>query len=187
MKEKKPLVKLVLIVLLAMGLSACSNQSSQTSTTKTSSQTSQTSSETSSSSAAKTSSASEVTSAQQQESLPQIETGAILKADYSSMAGTWTNAEGDSLTFNAQGLSTAGLTASFLDIDQTGVLLLNVDKEGKANMTLYIIPANKALDSSYFTNGASDSSDIRKDRIIASDTIHDSHLTDKVYYRRSAQ
>lgn len=35
-----------------------------------------------------------------EETLAPIDTGAVLKADYSSMAGTWKNKEGQTLTFD---------------------------------------------------------------------------------------
>lgn len=120
-----------------------------------------------------------------EETLAPIDTGAVLKADYSSMAGTWKNEEGQMLTFDQRGLTTPGMTVSLLNIDQDGNLLLNVETGTKKNLTLYIVPANKTLSNQYFSNGQSDESDKTKDRIVSSESLNSGKFTNRVYYHVS--
>ncbi|MDT9556245.1 DUF6287 domain-containing protein [Streptococcus mutans] len=120
-----------------------------------------------------------------EENLAPIDTGAVLKADYSSMAGTWKNKEGQTLTFDQRGLTTPGMTVSLLNIDQDGNLLLNVETGTKKNLTLYIVPANKTLSNQYFSNGQSDESDKTKDRIVSSESLNSGKFTNRVYYHVS--
>ena len=120
-----------------------------------------------------------------EETLAPIDTGAVLKADYSSMAGTWKNKEGQTLTFDQRGLTTPGMTVSLLNIDQDGNLLLNVETGTKKNLTLYIVPANKTLSNQYFSNGQSDESDKTKDRIVSSESLNSGKFTNRVYYHVS--
>ncbi|EMC13381.1 DUF6287 domain-containing protein [Streptococcus mutans] len=120
-----------------------------------------------------------------EETLAPIDTGAVLKADYSSMAGTWKNEEGQTLTFDQRGLTTPGMTVSLLNIDQDGNLLLNVETGTKKNLTLYIVPANKILSNQYFSNGQSDESDKTKDRIVSSESLNSGKFTNRVYYHVS--
>ncbi|MCB5092137.1 DUF6287 domain-containing protein [Streptococcus mutans] len=120
-----------------------------------------------------------------EETLAPIDTGAVLKADYSSMAGTWKNEEGQTLTFDQRGLTTPGMTVSLLNIDQDGNLLLNVETGIKKNLTLYIVPANKTLSNQYFSNGQSDESDKTKDRIVSSESLNSGKFTNRVYYHVS--
>ncbi|MCB4948802.1 DUF6287 domain-containing protein [Streptococcus mutans] len=120
-----------------------------------------------------------------EETLAPIDTGAVLKADYSSMAGIWKNEEGQTLTFNQRGLTTPGMTVSLLNIDQDGNLLLNVETGTKKNLTLYIVPANKTLSNQYFSNGQSDESDKTKDRIVSSESLNSGKFTNRVYYHVS--
>lgn len=120
-----------------------------------------------------------------EETLAPIDTGAVLRADYSSMAGTWKNEEGQTLTFDQRGLTTPGMTVSLLNIDQDGNLLLNVETGTKKNLTLYIVPANKTLSNQYFSNGQSDESDKTKDRIVSSESLNSGKFTNRVYYHVS--
>ncbi|EMB58999.1 DUF6287 domain-containing protein [Streptococcus mutans] len=120
-----------------------------------------------------------------EETLAPIDTGAVLKADYSSMAVTWKNEEGQTLTFDQRGLTTPGMTVSLLNIDQDGNLLLNVETGTKKNLTLYIVPANKTLSNQYFSNGQSDESDKTKDRIVSSESLNSGKFTNRVYYHVS--
>ena len=120
-----------------------------------------------------------------EETLAPIDTGAVLKADYSSMAGTWKNEEGQTLTFDQRGLTTPGMTVSLLNIDQDGNLLLNIETGTKKNLTLYIVPANKTLSNQYFSNGQSDESDKTKDRIVSSESLNSGKFTNRVYYHVS--
>ena len=120
-----------------------------------------------------------------EETLAPIDTGAVLKADYSCMAGTWKNEDGQTLTFDQRGLTTPGMTVSLLNIDQDGNLLLNVETGTKKNLTLYIVPANKTLSNQYFSNGQSDESDKTKDRIVSSESLNSGKFTNRVYYHVS--
>lgn len=192
MKKK---LRCYLTLLLSLGLlAACSthsqnstNQSSSSTTVSSSVKKSTSSSETSTSSTGSSESeeaSSTESSSSTEVTLAPINTGAILKADYSTMAGTWQNASGETLTFNDAGLATEGLTADFLDIDQNGILLLDVQTGSKTNVTLYIVPANTSFSSDYL-NGQSDNSEVSKDRIISSADISSGDIANKAYYHVS--
>lgn len=125
------------------------------------------------------------TATEQAEVLPPLNTAAVLKADYTSMAGTWQNADQEELTFDERGLATAGLSADLLDIDQHGILLLDVQTGPRSNATLYIVPAQTALPSGYL-NGRSDDTDTARDRIFLSSDLTVADVARKAYYHLSA-
>lgn len=100
------------------------------------------------------------------------------------MAGNWQNASGNVLTFNNTGLATEGMTPNILDINQNGILLLDVQTGARSNVTLYIVPANTAFSSDYL-NGQSDPTDVSKDRVISSADINSGDLANKAYYHVS--
>lgn len=194
MKRKFKLV-LTLILPLCM-VTACStsyaenhakpsSSSTKTSTKVTSSSTSKSTSSTSSSvpSESQSSSTEAQTTVVEQEIAP-IYTGAILKANYSTMAGNWQNASGDVLTFDDRGLATEGMTPNMLDIDQNGILLLDVQTGARSNVILYIIPAGTSFSSDYL-NGQADNTDVSKDRVISSADINSGDLANKAYYHVS--
>ena len=181
MKKK---LRCYLTLLLSLGLLAACSTHSQNSTNQSSSSTTVSSSVKKSTSSSETSTSSTESSSSTEVTLAPINTGAILKADYSTMAGTWQNASGETLTFNDAGLATEGLTADFLDIDQNGILLLDVQTGSKTNVTLYIVPANTSFSSDYL-NGQSDSSEVSKDRIISSADISSGDIANKAYYHVS--
>lgn len=181
MKKK---LRCYLTLLLSLGLLAACSTHSQNSTNQSSSSTTVSSSVKKSTSSSETSTSSTESSSSTEVTLAPINTGAILKADYSTMAGTWQNASGETLTFNDAGLATEGLTADFLDIDQNGILLLDVQTGSKTNVTLYIVPANTSFSSDYL-NGQSDNSEVSKDRIISSADISSGDIANKAYYHVS--
>ncbi|EJN93613.1 DUF6287 domain-containing protein [Streptococcus ratti] len=199
--KKKPIFKNFILVLLSVFLLiGCSDQKKtyngdKSASPKTSLQSkshkrdkhssSEQEKRTESASESSQSSSSSSEESREAESLSPIDTGAILKADYSTAAGTWKNAQGQTLTFNAQGLTTSGMTVSLLDIDQDGILLLNVETGNKTNLTLYMVTANHTLPQRYFSNGQTDTSDKSKDRIISSKTLSSNQLADHVYYHVS--
>ena len=125
-----------------------------------------------------------VASSTTESDLPLVNTGAILKADYATMAGNWQNASGNVLTFNNNGLATEGMAPNILDINQNGILLLDVQTGARSNVTLYIVPANTAFSSDYL-NGQSDPTDVSKDRVISSADINSGDLANKAYYHVS--
>lgn len=189
MKNKLKLV-LTLVLSLCM-VTACTSQTQHQ--TKHSSQTTKTSTKVTSSSSSSSTSSSSFNSQESQSSTAEtsteqeiapIYTGAILKANYSTMAGNWQNAAGNILTFSNQGLATEGMTPNILDIDQNGILLLDVQTGQRSNVTLYIVPANTTLSSDYL-NGQEDNTDISKDRVISSADIGSGDLASKAYYHVS--
>lgn len=193
MKRKRNLYLLIglfLTVFLLIGCSMQKNPKSESSSTsqKTTLQTKQ-SSEKSTDAKQTTEAHSESSQSSShsnnEETLAPIDTDAVLKADYSSMAGTWKNEEEQTLTFDQRGLTTPGMTVSLLNIDQDGNLLLNVETGTKKNLTLYIVPANKTLSNQYFSNGQSDESDKTKDRIVSSESLNSGKFTNRVYYHVS--
>ena len=194
MKNKLKLV-LTLVLSLCM-VTACtsqtqhqtkhSSQTTKTSTKVTSSSSSSSTSSSSSNSQESQSSTAETSTEQSQaeQEIAPIYTGAILKANYSTMAGNWQNAEGNILTFSNQGLATEGMTPNILDIDQNGILLLDVQTGQRSNVTLYIVPANTTFSSDYL-NGQEDNTDNSKDRVISSADIGSDDLASKAYYHVS--
>lgn len=194
MKNKLKLV-LTLVLSLCM-VTACtsqtqhqtkhSSQTTKTSTKVTSYSSSSSTSSSSSNSQESQSSTAETSTEQSQaeQEIAPIYTGAILKANYSTMAGNWQNAAGNVLTFSNQGLATEGMTPNILDIDQNGILLLDVQTGQRSNITLYIVPANTTFSSDYL-NGQEDNTDISKDRVISSADIGSGDLASKAYYHVS--
>ena len=187
----KKRLKLVLTLVLSLCMvTACTshseNHTKQSSTTKTSTKvtTSSSSSISSSVSSESQSSSTEASSSQAEQDIEPIYTGAILKANYSTMAGNWQNAAGDVLTFNDKGLATEGMTPNILDIDQNGILLLDVQTGARSNVTLYIVPAGTSFSSDYL-NGQADNTDVSKDRVISSADINSGDLANKAYYHVS--
>lgn len=193
MKRKRNLYLLISLFLTVFLLIGCSMQkktkseSSSTSqkTTLQTKQSSEKSTDAKQTTEAHSESSQSSSHSNNEETLAPIDTGAVLKADYSSMAGTWKNEEGQTLTFDQRGLTTPGMTVSLLNIDQDGNLLLNVETETKKNLTLYIVPANKTLSNQYFSNGQSDESDKTKDRIVSSESLNSGKFTNRVYYHVS--
>ncbi|WP_024783346.1 DUF6287 domain-containing protein [Streptococcus mutans] len=193
MKRKRNLYFLIGLFLTVFLLIGCSMQkktkseSSSTSqkTTLQTKQSSEKSTDAKQTTGAHSESSQSSSHSNNEEILAPIDTGAVLKADYSSMAGTWKNEEGQTLTFDQRGLTTPGMTVSLLNIDQDGNLLLNVETGTKKNLTLYIVPANKTLSNQYFSNGQSDESDKTKDRIVSSESLNSGKFTNRVYYHVS--
>ncbi|HHF7048760.1 TPA: DUF6287 domain-containing protein [Streptococcus mutans] len=193
MKRKRNLYLLISLFLTVFLLIGCSMQkktkseSSSTSqkTTLQTKQSSEKSTDAKQTTEAHSESSQSSSHSNNEETLAPIDTGAVLKADYSSMAGTWKNEEGQTLTFDQRGLTTPGMTVSLLNIDQDGNLLLNVETGTKKNLTLYIVPANKTLSNQYFSNGQSDESDKTKDRIVYSESLNSGKFTNRVYYHVS--
>lgn len=193
MKRKRNLYLLIGLFLTVFLLIGCSMQkkpkseSSSTSqkTTLQTKQSSEKSTDAKQTTEAHSESSQSSSHSNNEETLAPIDTDAVLKADYSSMAGTWKNEEGQTLTFDQRGLTTPGMTVSLLNIDQDGNLLLNVETGIKKNLTLYIVPANKTLSNQYFSNGQSDESDKTKDRIVSSESLNSGKFTNRVYYHVS--
>lgn len=193
MKRKRNLYLLIGLFLTVFLLIGCSMQkkpkseSSSTSqkTTLQTKQSSEKSTDAKQTTEAHSESSQSSSHSNNEETLAPIDTDAVLKADYSSMAGTWKNEEEQTLTFDQRGLTTPGMTVSLLNIDQDGNLLLNVETGTKKNLTLYIVPANKTLSNQYFSNGQSDESDKTKDRIVSSESLNSGKFTNRVYYHVS--
>ena len=153
--QGKRIVRYSFFAWLLVLLAACSttaqqstNQSSssqQVSTENIKSTTGSTTSTLSEASTTSSENATVVASSTTESDLPLVNTGAILKADYATMAGNWQNASGNVLTFNNNGLATEGMTPNILDINQNGILLLDVQTGARSNVTLYIVPANTAF------------------------------------------
>lgn len=192
--QGKRIVRYSFFAWLLVLLAACSttaqqstNQSSssqQVSTENIKSTTGSTTSTLSEASITSSENATVVASSTTESDLPLVNTGAILKADYATMAGNWQNASGNVLTFNNNGLATEGMTPNILDINQNGILLLDVQTGARSNVTLYIVPANTAFSSDYL-NGQSDPTDVSKDRVISSADINSGDLANKAYYHVS--
>lgn len=186
-KSLKLVLALVLSLCIVTACTSHTNNHSKQSSTATKTSTKVTSSSSSKSSASSSSvslesqpSSTEASSTQVEQEIAPIYTGAILKADYATMAGNWQNASGNVLTFNNTGLATEGMTPNILDINQNG----DVQTGTRSNVTLYIVPANTAFSSDYL-NGQSDPTDVSKDRVISSADINSGDLANKAYYHVS--
>lgn len=108
----------------------------------------------------------------------------IQKGNYSSIAGTWTNGMGMTLTFNNDGLVS---DTSIISMDYASTIdgFLKASIKGKSNdggMAIAFLPAGVSLTESVThsqNSGFSDSSDVSKDRIWAGQQV----LSDKrVFY-----
>ena len=108
----------------------------------------------------------------------------IQKGNYSSIAGTWTNGMGMTLTFNNDGLVS---DTSIISMDYASTIdgFLKASIKGKSNgggMAIAFLPAGVSLTESVThsqNSGFSDLSDVSKDRIWAGQQV----LSDKrVFY-----
>ena len=108
----------------------------------------------------------------------------IQKGNYSSIAGTWTNGMGMTLTFNNDGLVS---DTSIISMDYASTIdgFLKASIKGKSNgggMAIAFLPAGVSLTESVThsqNSGFSDPSDVSKDRIWAGQQV----LSDKrVFY-----
>lgn len=93
----------------------------------------------------------------------------ISQGDYTSIMGTWRNAAGYELTFNATGLASADREMGEYGDFSSGVFTIGVHAP-TGGFALLMIPAGQAIPESQFAEG-SDTSDSGKDRLVGTQSL----------------
>ena len=80
---------------------------------------------------------------------------AIASGDFSSMAGTWRDANGVTYTFDAKGLvsDVAKLELTYAGLDENGIYRTNIRWHNLTGAALSIIPAGKKLPAGETVSG----------------------------------
>lgn len=111
-----------------------------------------------------------------------MDINAIQNGDFSSVAGTWRNGSGETLTFDAKGLvHERGYVVSFKNARQeNGHLLTFIETGGPApGGALRFIPKGVTMTS----NVLSDASDSSRDRLLNQNSPEDQEIADKFFYK----
>ena len=97
---------------------------------------------------------------------------AIASGDFSSMAGTWRDANGVTYTFDAKGLvsDVAKLELGYAGLDENGIYRTNIRWHNLTGAALSIIPAGKKLPAGETVSGQ-DPTDSSQDRFIIAQGI----------------
>ena len=97
---------------------------------------------------------------------------AIASGDFSSMAGTWKDANGVTYTFDAKGLvsDVAKLELVYAGLDENGIYRTNIRWHNLTGAALSIIPAGKKLPAGETVSGQ-DPTDSSRDRFIIAQGI----------------
>ena len=97
---------------------------------------------------------------------------AIASGDFSSMAGTWRDANGVTYTFDAKGLvsDVAKLELGYAGLDENGIYRTNIRWHNLTGAALSIIPAGKKLPAGETVSGQ-DPTDSSRDRFIIAQGI----------------
>ena len=97
---------------------------------------------------------------------------AIASGDFSSMAGTWRDANGVTYTFDAKGLvsDVAKLELVYAGLDENGIYRTNIRWHNLTGAALSIIPAGKKLPAGETVSGQ-DPTDSSRDRFIIAQGI----------------
>ena len=97
---------------------------------------------------------------------------AIASGDFSSMAGTWKDANGVTYTFDAKGLvsDVAKLELVYAGLDENGMYRTNIRWHNLTGAALSIIPAGKKLPAGETVSGQ-DPTDSSRDRFIIAQGI----------------
>ena len=97
---------------------------------------------------------------------------AIASGDFSSMAGTWKDANGVTYTFDAKGLvsDVAKLELVYAGLDESGMYRTNIRWHNLTGAALSIIPAGKKLPAGETVSGQ-DPTDSSRDRFIIAQGI----------------
>lgn len=147
--------------------------STELSTETTSSDTSISSSQEPSEPATKESSAkSESKGEKEPAATSNLDMQAIASGDFSSMAGTWKDANGVTYTFDAKGLvsDVAKLELVYAGLDENGIYRTNIRWHNLTGAALSIIPAGKKLPAGETVSGQ-DPTDSSRDRFIIAQGI----------------
>ena len=97
---------------------------------------------------------------------------AIASGDFSSMAGTWQDANGVTYTFDTKGLvsDVAKLEQVYAGLDENGIYRTNIRWHNLTGAALSIIPARKKLPAGETVSGQ-DPTDSSQDRFIIAQGI----------------
>ena len=147
--------------------------STETSSSDTSSSSSQENSQEPSEPATKESSAkSESKEEREPAATSSLDMQAIASGDFSSMAGTWRDANGVTYTFDAKGLvsDVAKLELVYAGLDENGIYRTNIRWHNLTGAALSIIPAGKKLPAGETVSGQ-DPTDSSRDRFIIAQGI----------------
>ncbi|AXQ78477.1 hypothetical protein DDV21_004985 [Streptococcus chenjunshii] len=117
---------------------------------------------------------------------------ALANGDYNSAVGTWLSSNGNSLTFNAEGLESSDIQGTsdftvtpYQQLDDNTYLATLTSADGSLVYDLYFIKAGSELPADYFAEGYTDTSDRDKDRLyITSDLVGGEDYADNVLYRQ---
>lgn len=91
---------------------------------------------------------------------------AISNGDFSSIAGTWSNAQGQTMTFDDQGLVEGGIVSNVNVSPVTGLTMIGVgSSDGIGGFVITLIPAGQVAPNGI--DELPDNSDATKDRMIA--------------------
>ncbi|MEX2784646.1 hypothetical protein AB3331_05595 [Streptococcus sp. H49] len=173
------------VVLLALGLiifavsAYINNRESSTTTSSSTAQTLMSSSDTS-----------ENTETSQTDQA--LDIAALANEDYNSAAGVWLSSNGNSLTFNAEGLESSDIQGTvdftitpYQQLDDNTYLATLTSADGSLVYDLYFIKAGSELPEDYFAEGYTDTSDHDKDRLyITSDLVGGEDYADNILYRQ---
>ena len=147
--------------------------STETSSSDTSISSSQENSQEPSEPATKESSAkSEIKGEKEPAATSSLDMQAIASGDFSSMAGTWRDANGVTYTFDAKGLvsDVAKLELTYAGLDENGIYSTNIRCHNLTGAALSIIPAGKKLPDGETVSGQ-DPTDSSRDRFIIAQGI----------------
>ena len=147
--------------------------STETSSSDTSISSSQENSQEPSEPATKESSAkSEIKGEKEPAATSSLDMQAIASGDFSSMAGTWRDANGVTYTFDAKGLvsDVAKLELTYAGLDENGIYRTNIRWHDLTGAALSIIPAGKKLPAGETVSGQ-DPTDSSRDRFIIAQGI----------------
>lgn len=162
-------------------VACCQKKEEPTSTSSSSkvSSTSSTSSKKSEKSAGSTANSGEVgsqegsvSSTQEPAVTSSLDMQAIASGDFSSMIGTWQDANGVSYTFDERGIvsDVAKLETDYAKLDENGLYLVGIRWNNLTGAAFLIIPAGKSLPADKTADGT-DPTDTSQDRFIIAQSI----------------
>lgn len=163
-------------------LVACGQKKEEPTSTSSSSKvssTSSTSSKKSEKSAGSTANSGEVgsqegsvSSTQEPAVTSSLDMQAIASGDFSSMIGTWQDANGVSYTFDERGIvsDVAKLETDYAKLDENGLYLVGIRWNNLTGAAFLIIPAGKSLPADKTADGT-DPTDTSQDRFIIAQSI----------------
>ncbi len=122
----------------------------------------------------------------------QFDFNALAQADFSSLAGTWMDANGYTFEFSPQGIIDDKLILSALVYDENGEAISNVYTESGGGFSLHYYAAGSKIPSWHFGITESDPSDYGRDRLFATqgsrfDYESTNQFISNVFYKVSDQ